>query len=76
MYLNVLNGSSMSNKHSYSKENLWIRSYNIDNSSEEIENIMKIVKPFKNWGLLIKAVSEITQNKAKEQKRGFLSMLL
>ena len=65
MYLNFLNGSSMSNKHSYSKENLWIRSYNIDNSSEEIKNIMKIVKPFGNWGLLIKAVSEITQNKAK-----------
>ena len=76
MYLNVLNGSSMSNKHSYSKEDLWIRSYNIDNSSEKIENIMKIVKPFENLGLLIKAVSEITQNIAKEHKRGFLSMLL
>ena len=46
------------------------------NSSEEIEDIMKIVRPFENRGLLIKAVSEITQNEAKEQKGGFLSMLL
>ena len=76
MYLNALNSSSLSNRHSYLKENLWIRSYNVGNSSEEIEDIMKIVRPFENRGLLIKAVSEITQNEAKEQKGGFLSMLL
>ena len=76
MYLNALNSSSISNRHSYSKENLWIRSYSIGNSSKEIEDIMKIVWPFENRGLLIKAVSEITQNEAKEQKGGFLSMLL
>ena len=66
----------MSNRHSYSKQNLWIGNYNVGNSSEEIEDIMKIVRPFENRGLLIKAISEITQNEAKEQKGGFLSMLL
>ena len=37
---------------------------------------MKIVKPLKESGLLIKGVSKTIKNKAKEQKRGFLSMLL
>ena len=37
---------------------------------------MKIVKPIVDFGLLLKGVSEIIQNEAKEQKGGFLSMLL
>ena len=37
---------------------------------------MKIVKSLKDLGLLIKGVSETIQNEAKEQKGGFLSMLL
>ena len=37
---------------------------------------MKIVKSLEDSGLLIKGVSERIQNKAKEQKGGFLSMLL
>ena len=41
-----------------------------------MNHIMKIVKPLKESGLLIKGVSETIKNKAKEQKRGFLSMLL
>ena len=39
-------------------------------------NIMKIVKSLEDSGLLLKGVSETIQNEAKEQKRGFLSMLL
>ena len=41
-----------------------------------MNHIMKIVKPLKESGLLIKGVSKIIKNKAKEQKWGFLSMLL
>ena len=37
---------------------------------------MKIVKPLENSGLLLKWVSETIQNEVKEQKGGFLSMLL
>ena len=45
-------------------------------SNEEMEAIMKIVKPLKDSALLIKGVSETIKNKAKEQKGGFLGMLL
>ena len=38
--------------------------------------IMKIVKSLEESGLLIKSVSEIIKNEAKEEKGGFLSMLL
>ena len=41
-----------------------------------MEDIIKIVKSLEDSGLLLKGVSEATQNEAKEQKRGFLSMLL
>ena len=45
-------------------------------SNEEMNDIMKIVKSLEQSGLLIKGVSETSQNEAKEQKGGFLSMLL
>ena len=45
-------------------------------SDDEMEEIMKIVKSLEDSGLLIKGVSETIQNEAKEQKRGFVSMLL
>ena len=41
-----------------------------------MENIMKVVKSLEDSGLLLKWVSETIQNEAKEQKGGFLSMLL
>ena len=37
---------------------------------------MKIVKLLEQSGLLIKGISEAIKNEAKEQKGGFLSMLL
>ena len=37
---------------------------------------MKIVKSLEDDALLLKGVSEAIQNEAKEQKRGFLSVLL
>ena len=45
-------------------------------SNEEMEDIMKIVKLHKESGLLIKGISETIKNEAKEQKGGFLPMLL
>ena len=45
-------------------------------SNDEIENIIKIVKSLKDSGLLLKGVRETIQNEDKEQKGGFLSMLL
>ena len=45
-------------------------------SNEEINDIMKIVTSLEESELLIKCVSETIKNEAKEQKRGFLGMLL
>ena len=44
-------------------------------SNDEMEDIIKIVK-YLDSSLLLKGVSETVQNEAKEQKEGFLSMLL
>ena len=41
-----------------------------------MEDIIKIIKSLEDSGLLLKGVTEIVQNEVKEQKRGFLSMLL
>ena len=41
-----------------------------------MENINKIVKSLEDSSLLFKGVTETVQNEVKEQKEGFLSMLL
>ena len=41
-----------------------------------MKNTIKLVKSLEDSGLLLKGVSETVQNEAKEQKGGFLSMLL
>ena len=45
-------------------------------SNDEMDNILKIVKSLEDSGVLLKGVSETIQNEAKEQRGGFLSMLL
>ena len=45
-------------------------------SNKDIEDLIKIVKSLEDSGLLLKGVTESVQNKVKEQKGGFLSMLL
>ena len=45
-------------------------------SNNEMEDIIKIVKSLEDSGLLLKGVTETVQNEIKEQKGGFLSMLL
>ena len=45
-------------------------------SSDEMKDIIEIVKSLEDSGLFLKGVCETIQNEAKEQKIGFLSMLL
>ena len=45
-------------------------------SNEEINDIMRIVKSLEESCLFIKGVSKTIKNEAKEQRRGFLGMLL
>ena len=45
-------------------------------SNDEMDDILKIVKSLENPGILLKGISETIQHEAKEQRGGFLSMLL
>ena len=45
-------------------------------SNDEMDDILKTVKSLEDSGVLLKVVSEAIQNEAKEQRGGFLSMLL
>ena len=45
-------------------------------SNKEVEDIEKIGKSLKDFGLLIKGISGTVENEAKEQKGEFLGMLL
>ena len=45
-------------------------------SNYEMKDIIRIVKYLEDSGLLLKGVSETIKNEGKEQKGGFLSMLL
>ena len=44
--------------------------------NDEMDDILKIAKSLENSNVLLKGVSETIQNDAKEQRGGFLSMLL
>ena len=45
-------------------------------SNDEINDILKIVKSLEDSGVSLKGVNETIKNEAKEQKGGFISMLL
>ena len=45
-------------------------------SNDEMGDIIKITKSLEDSGLLLQGVTETVQNEVKEQKGGFLSMLL
>ena len=45
-------------------------------SNEEMDDILKIVKSLEDSYVVLKGVSETIQHEAKEQRGGFLSMLL
>ena len=43
---------------------------------EDMNDIMKIIEALEKSGILLKGVSKTTENETKEQRGGFLSMLL
>ena len=43
---------------------------------EDLNDIMKIIKALENSGILLKGVSKTIENETKEQRGGFLGMLL
>ena len=45
-------------------------------SNEEVNDTMKIVQSLQDSGILLKGVTKTMKNETKEQKAGFLSMLL
>ena len=45
-------------------------------SNEEMNDIMKIVQALEDFNILLKGVTKTIKNETKEQKGGFLSMLL
>ena len=45
-------------------------------SNEEMKDIMKIIQALEDFNILLKGVTETIKNETKEQKGGFLSMLL
>ena len=45
-------------------------------SNDEMDDILKIVKSLEDSGVFLKGISETVQHEAKEQRGGFLSMLL
>ena len=45
-------------------------------SNNEMDHVLKIIKSLEDSGVLLKGVSETFQHEAKEQRGGFLSMLL
>ena len=45
-------------------------------SNKDMDDLIKIVKSLEDSGLLLKGVTETVQKEVKEQKGGFLSMLL
>ena len=44
--------------------------------NDEMEDIIKVVKSLEVFCLLVEVATETVQNEVKEQKAGFLSMLL
>ena len=45
-------------------------------SNEEMDDIMKVIKSLEESGLFVKSVCETIKNEIKQQKGGFLSMVL
>ena len=45
-------------------------------SNKDMEDLIKVVKSLEDSGLLLNGVTESAKNKVKEQRGGFLSMLL
>ena len=49
---------------------------NLINEQEDMNDIMKIIEALENSGILLKGVTKTIENETKDQRGGFLSMLL
>ena len=67
--MSAIDGSIQKNIHGSGTTKLIIE-------NEDMNDIMKIMEALENSGILLKGVSKTIENKTKEQKGGFLSMLL
>ena len=45
-------------------------------SNDDVQDLLKIVKSLEDSGILLDGITETVKNEVKEQKGGFLSMLL
>ena len=45
-------------------------------SNDDMQDLLKIVKSLEDSGILLNGITETVRNEVKEQKGGFLSMLL
>ena len=45
-------------------------------SNDDIQDLLKIVKSLEDRGILLDGITETVKNEVKEQKGGFLSMIL
>ena len=59
-----------------SKKTLGFETATLIISNEEINDVMKIVQALEDSGILLKGVTKTIKNETKEQKGGFVSMLL
>ena len=60
----------------YIKKNIGIWGCDLIISNEEMNDIMKIIQALEDSNTLLKGVTKTIKNETKEQKGGFLSMLL
>ena len=60
----------------FKKNNTWFWKYDFNNFNEEMNDIIKIIQALENSNILLKGVTKTIKNETKEQKGGFLSMLL
>ena len=76
VYTTRINSSSISSQYKTSYKILGPGTTTLIISNEEMDDIMEIVKSLEDSGLLLKGVTKTIENKIKEQRREFLSMLL
>ena len=72
-----LSAAALATDAAISKKNFRIRwSYNIKYSNNDMQDLLKIVNSLEDSGILVIGITETVKNEVKEQKDGFLSMLL
>ena len=58
------------------KRKFMVRGIKLIIEEEDMQDIIKIIKELENSDILLKGVSKTIENEIKEQRGGFLSMLL